>query len=1006
MRILLRLLIVTCLFAATSLQAITYIVPTDRDLVKRAEAIVIATALESHSEMRPNGGVVTLASFAVERVVKGSIGDHVNIVEPGGSVGDVSVSIPGSPRFESGRRYLVFLIHNNQGDWATYGFALGRFAFVQDLHGRTVVTRGEVREGLFGFDEGSWAPHLERLRGGPEFLKFVDTVLTSDSAVARTDYFVDRSLVIFDSFPEFGPRATAFVPRPLATRPDYLFSGNYRWNGPTVTFDYCCVSKGLQPGLDGPGAVSAGTGTWTGAGANIHYSVGINNESATGGLPSLGRGASDSINAVLFNDPFNDYAASNVPAGVVGIGGISKAGSPNYSLGDGTPGGYIPTLEGDVVIAKAATLAGISQATFNLVMTHELGHTLGFRHSDQTAADDPNAPCTAPLPCAGVGQAVMASTISSALTGLQRWDLDAAQTVYGSGPVCTPPSIGTSPTGTTINAGQSTTLSVGATGTGLTYQWYIGNSGTTTTPVPNGTSNQLTVSPSVTTSYWVRVSGQCAPPADSRTATVTVTQPTCTPPSVAAPSAVPSSISSGQSSTLTANAAGTAPFTYQWYVGVSGNTANPISGQTNSSVTVSPTATTSYWVRVTGQCAPAADSAATTVTVAACVPPAAPAPAASPSSISSGQSSTLSVSPTGTGPFTYQWFVGASGDQSNPLAGATSFSTSVSPAVTTSYWVKVTGQCAPPSNSPATTVTVVCTPITLGGVTAQPSTINVGQSSTIFVTTSGNGPFTFQWFRGSVGDASNPIAGAAGNSTVVSPTTSTSYWVHVTAPCGSQDGGVTVFVNAPCTQSSITTHPSSATIAPGGSTTLTVVAAGTAPISYQWYTGTSGNTASPIAGATNASVTVSPSATTTYWVHVANNCNTIGNNSTTAVVTVSASCPAPVITTQPASVSAGLGTAATFKVVATAPGTVIHYQWYKGATGDVSTKVGTDSDTFTTGAVSIPASYWVRLTSACSSSSTTDSNAAIVTPVAAPRGRAVKFSRDQLRKRESKAGEE
>jgi hypothetical protein len=761
-----------------------------------------------------------------------------------------------------------------------------------------------------------------------------------------------------------------------------------------VTFDYCCLSKGLQPGLDGPGGVAAGTGNWTGAGANIHYAVGGNNESATGGLPSLGRGFSDNISAVLFNDPFNDFAASQVPAGVVGIGGISKAGSPNYSLGDGTPGGYIPTLEGDVVIAKAATLGGISQATFNLVVTHELGHTLGFRHSDQTAADDPNVPCSAPLPCAAPGQAVMASTVFSTLSGLQQWDLDAAQTVYGSGPVCTPPSISVQPSGVTINPGQQTTLFVTATGTNPTYQWYVGTSGTTTTPAPNGTTNQLTVSPSATTTYWVRVSG-CSTSADSRSATVTVT---CVPPSAPTPLASPSSISSGQSSILSVSATGTGPFTYQWYVGNSGVTANPISGATSSSTTVSPTATTSYWVRVTGQCAPAADSPAATVTVGACVPPSAPTPLTSPSSISSGQSSTLSVSPTGTSPFTYQWYTGSSGDQSNPITGATSSSAVVSPTTTTSYWVKVTGQCAPPSNSPAVTVTVACTPIAFGSVVAQPSTINVGQSSTLSVTTTGSGPFTFQWYRGSIGDASNPIFGATGSSTVVSPVTSTAYWVHVTAPCGSQDGNVTVFVNAPCTQSSITTHPSFATIAPGGSATLTVVAAGTAPISYQWFTGTSGNTGSPIPNATNASITVSPTVTTSYWVRVSNSCNQTGNNSTTAVVTVSATCPAPTITTQPASVSAGLGTAATLKVVATAAGsvsgTVIHYQWYKGAKGDISSKVGTDSDTFTTGAVTVTTSYWVRLTSACSSSSTTDSNAAIVTAVAAARGRAVKFSRD------------
>jgi hypothetical protein len=349
------------------------------------------------------------------------------------------------------------------------------------------------------------------------------------------------------------------------------------------------------------------------------------------------------------------------------------------------------------------------------------------------------------------------------------------------------------------------------------------------------------------------------------------------------------------------------------------------------------------------------------------------------------------VNPGGTGPFSYQWFTGSSGVTTSPINGATNSSVIVNPTITTSYWVRVTGQCAPTADSPATTVTVTCSPIASGSLSAQPSTINSGQSSVLSFATAGSGPFTIQWYLGFSGDTSNPINGATGTSTTVSPTSTSAYWVRVTSPCGTQDASVFVFVNGTvCTPSSITTHPSSATIAPGGSATLTVVAAGTVPISYQWYTGTSGNTANSILGATNASVTVSPTVTTSYWVRVSNSCNTIGNNSVTAVVTVSATCPAPVITTQPASVSAPIGTAATLNVVATATGTTIHYQWYKGAKGDLSTKVGTDSPTFTTGAVDVTASYWVRLTPVCNNLSFTDSNAAIVTATAPPRGRAVR----------------
>ncbi|MBV9067939.1 MAG: hypothetical protein JO093_00360 [Acidobacteria bacterium] len=887
MRILVRLLIVSFLAAATSLQAITYIVPTDRDLIHDADAIVLAKAMCSYSQVSADGRIVTIAELDVTRSLKGAFrkGDTLRLSEIGGSLTNITLAVPGSPRYENGADYLVFVAVSPSGETATYGMGLGRFKKVTDLHGLTTFSRGIDTESIFGFDANGGS-HKELERDAVRFLSFIERTVANQPASA--EYYVpEREITRAPSSQSFVPRATAG-----SSRGDYLSTGNARWQTPTAQW----FSYHTQTGYSGGGipALQNALGQWGSAGVGINYTYGGTTLNHAGL-----HGASDSTNTVIFDDADGFVAQQRTQFHNPNIAAIGGAWYPNttYPLGGEN---FHPTSEGDVEVGT--TISGVSETQFAMILTHELGHTLGFRHSDQTAANDPNTPCTAPLPCAGAlspppppayAHAVMESSVSFSISGLQQYDLDAAQTVYGSGPVCTPPSIGTQPSGVTITAGQQTTLSVGATGTGLTYQWYIGSASSTTTPAPGGTSSQLTVSPSTTTNYWVRVTGQCAPAADSRTATVTVN----------------------------------------------------------------------------------------------CAPPSVPTPNASPSSIAAGQSSTLSASPTGSGPFTYQWYTGNSGDTSSPIAGATNSSTSVSPAVTTNYWVKVTGQCGT-FNSPATTVSVACTPIAAGGVGAQPPTINPGQSSTISVTTSGTGPFTFQWYRGSLGDFSNPIA--ATSSTLVSPAANTTYWVRVTAPCGSQDGSVTVFVNVPCTPSSITTHPAFATIAPGASATLTVVAAGSAPISYQWYTGTSGNTASPIAGATNASVTVTPTVTTSYWVRVSNSCNQTGNNSTTAVVTVSANCPAATITTQPAGVSAGIGTAATLKVVATVTGTTIHYQWYKGAKGDLSTKVGTDSDTFTTGAVSVTTSYWVRLTSACNTLTFTDSNAAIVTATATPKGRAVR----------------
>src|SRR4051794_21490580 len=153
MRINVRLSIVLSLAIATSLQAITYIVPNDRDLVKRAEAIVIATAVESHAELRDGGRIVTVATLNVERVLKGSIdSESIQLAELGGAVGNRVTLIPGSPRYDSGKRYLVFLRTNNFGEWMTYGFALGKFEFVSDLRDRELLIRRTTDEAIFGLD--------------------------------------------------------------------------------------------------------------------------------------------------------------------------------------------------------------------------------------------------------------------------------------------------------------------------------------------------------------------------------------------------------------------------------------------------------------------------------------------------------------------------------------------------------------------------------------------------------------------------------------------------------------------------------------------------------------------------------------------------------------------------------------------------------------------------------------------------------------------------------------
>lgn len=203
------------------------------------------------------------------------------------------------------------------------------------------------------------------------------------------------------------------------------------------------------------------------------------------------------------------------------------------------------------------------------------------------------------------------------------------------------PTITTQPLNQTQDPGHTAIVSVQATGTDpLSYQWYLGASGVTSSPIQDATSSTYhTPLLTSTTSYWVRVSN-VAGSVDSATATITISAavpapspspspgPTPTPSPSPSPTPTPGgvapaiasqpqsqSINSGQTATLSVSAIGTAPLSYQWYAGPSGSTSSPVFGATSAGMTTPAlSVTTSYWVRVSNAYG-SADSATATITV-------------------------------------------------------------------------------------------------------------------------------------------------------------------------------------------------------------------------------------------------------------------------------------------------------------------------------------------------------------------------------------------------------
>jgi hypothetical protein len=178
--------------------------------------------------------------------------------------------------------------------------------------------------------------------------------------------------------------------------------------------------------------------------------------------------------------------------------------------------------------------------------------------------------------------------------------------------LCTAPWISVQPQSQSIQGGQTAVLSMTALGpTPLSYQWYQGASGDTSTPVGTNASSFTTPALTVATAYWVRVSNACGQ-ADSTTATITIGS-ACTPPLI---TAQPQSrtVASGHAATLSVTATGTAPLSYQWFQGNAGDTSTPVGTDASTFTTPPLTAQTSFWVRISSACG-SADSQTATVAV-------------------------------------------------------------------------------------------------------------------------------------------------------------------------------------------------------------------------------------------------------------------------------------------------------------------------------------------------------------------------------------------------------
>ncbi|MEG9438366.1 DUF1929 domain-containing protein [Edaphobacter sp. HDX4] len=418
-------------------------------------------------------------------------------------------------------------------------------------------------------------------------------------------------------------------------------------------------------------------------------------------------------------------------------------------------------------------------------------------------------------------------------SGATDWGQATVTVAASSGPPAA--SIAASPT--VISSGGSSTLT-----------WSTQNA---TTADLNGTTVPLngsqSVSPTATTTYRITAhSSTGATDWGQTTVTVAAGAPT------AGITASPTSITTGGSSTLTWTSTNSVSATLN---------GSPVA--VTGSQTVSPTATTTYTFIATSSTGATASSQAT-VTVGSSAPTA--SIAASPASITTGGSSTLTWSSTN-----------ATSATLNGASVAVNGTKTVSPTSTTSYTFIATSSSGTSATSQATVTVAAASGPPGAGITASPTLIAAGGSSTLNWTTQ----------NATTADLNGTTVPLSGSQSV-SPTTTTTYRITAHNAAGNTDWGqATVKV----TTATISASPTS--ISSGGSSTLTWATTNAASATLN---------GAPVA--VNGSQTVSPTSTTTYTLVATNSAGT-STSAQTSVTVGSGGAPTANISANPTSITSG-----------------------------------------------------------------------------------------------------
>ncbi len=389
------------LLLCPALLATTLFPISDVELKARARVVVEGVVLRVETRMSARGFPETQTTIRPERVFKGRLSGPLVIRDLGGELPDGrGFAVFGRPDYVVGRRVIVFAVPHPEGEYQTAEFTLGKFEIWRDSSGRRYLARDLLTRSSRGVRyleaPGSAVPALDTLRDYGSFVRML-------RSPARDETPERPARPVSGLHPE-EVRGRPSV-RPLWAQ--WSQTTLYRWsNGATASWVQSSTPS-LIPG-GGYAEARAAIAEWTNhSTSTINYTDG---GIASSGTNFINLSSQNTCGAI---GPF-------CGSGVIGCGGPFYSGTHVWR-GET----YRTVTSGHVEIRALTDSSCVSSGTFAGTVTHELGHTLGFGHSD-TGFTSPHDVCRG-----DENAAQMRSYVQSRGTSLGTDDSDAARWVYG-----------------------------------------------------------------------------------------------------------------------------------------------------------------------------------------------------------------------------------------------------------------------------------------------------------------------------------------------------------------------------------------------------------------------------------------------------------------------------------------------------------------------------------------------------------------------------------------------